>query len=190
MDFIKITLMEGLIPSDTTIINQLFPNVWVVVSHVVATVLLLTLVIYLAWRPTKRYIAKRTDEIQKNMDLAEKARIEAEKNLEESKTKILESKDTAAHIIDVAEFEANEKRKKIESAAMNKASHIERECLSQLKKQELELSKRMNLEVSKLALETAEIFLSKKFDEQENKKLIDKIVGDLTKKVDSNENAN
>ncbi|MDE6082412.1 MAG: hypothetical protein K2F52_00870 [Malacoplasma sp.] len=41
----------------------------------------------------------------------------------------------------------------------------------------------MNLEVSKLALETAEVFLSKKIDNEENKKIINDIVEDLTSRI-------
>lgn len=182
MDFVWI--LNSQIPGQSDIINQLFPNLWVFLSHVLATIFLLALVFWLAWKPTAKYIQRRTEEIQKDMVAAEKSRIEAEKNLEASKKQILESKETALQILENAEFEADEKRKKIEMAALNKASHIEREGLSQVRKQELELEKKMNLEVSKLALETVEIFLSKKIDEEENKKLVDKIVNDLTSRVD------
>lgn len=184
--FETILTSDSLISGNETIINQLFPNLWVFVAHTLATILLLILLFKLAWAPTKRYIAKRTQEIQKNMKEAEQAKIEAEKNLEESKMKILESKNTASQIIETAELEADEKRKKIELAAINKANHIERESLIQLKKQEEELSRRMNVEASKLALETAEIFLSQKINEDENKKLVDKIVNDLSRRIESN----
>lgn len=180
-----ITILNSQIPGAEEIINKLFPNLYVFISHVIATIILLTLLIYLAWKPTKRYIEKRTLEIQKDVIATEKARIDAEKNFENSKKHLLESKETAMQILENAEFEAEEKRKKIELAAINKANHIEREGLSQIKKQEIELSKRMNLEVSKLALETAEIFLSKKIDEDENKKIVDKIVSDLTSRVEA-----
>lgn len=184
--FETILTSDSLISGNETIINQLFPNLWVFVAHTLATILLLILLFKLAWAPTKRYIAKRTQEIQKNVKEAEQAKIEAEKNLEESKMKILESKNTASQIIETAELEADEKRKKIELAAINKANHIERESLIQLKKQEEELSRRMNVEASKLALETAEIFLSQKINEDENKKLVDKIVNDLSQRIESN----
>lgn len=170
------------------IINQLFPNLWVFISHILATILLIIAMVKLAWHPTKEYIKKRTLDIQKNMIESENIRLEAEKNLELAKQKLFESKETASIILENAELEAEEKRKKIELAAINKANHIEKESLSSIKKQEMELSKRMNLEVSKLALETAEIFLSKKIDEEENKKLVDQIVKDLTERIENQSN--
>ncbi len=183
-NIIENIVTNSTIPNAEEIINKLFPNVFVFIAHTIATILLLVSIIFLVWKPTKKYIERRTQEIQKNIKEAEESRENANKNLEESKQKILESKITASQIIENAELEAEEKRKKIEKAAMNKASHIEKESLTQLKKQEQELSERMNLEVSKLALETAEIFLSKKIDEQENKKIIDNIINDLTNSID------
>ena len=176
----EIVRMITAIPGNEPIINQIFPNVWVFVSHVLATVLLLILLVKLAWKPTKKYIEKRTLEIQKELLETQKSRIEVDKNIEMSKMKLLESKEVASKILEDAEFEAEEKRKKIESAAINKANHIESETLSQIRKQEDEMIKRVNLEASKLALEAAEVFLSKKVDDEENKKIVDKIIEDLT----------
>lgn len=175
----------SLIPSNEDIINQLFPNLWVFLSHILASLFLFLVVLKMAWKPTKKYIAKRTEQIQKDLFESEQSKFEAEKHLEESKQKLLDSREAASKIIENAEMEAEEKRKKIESAAVIKANNIEKEGMAQVKKQEIELEKRMNLEVSKLALETVELFLSKKMDDKENKVLIDKIVDDLTKRVDS-----
>ena len=183
--FNNVVTLQSAIPDNSEIVNQIFPNLYVFIAHTISLIFLLILVTRLAWKPTKNYIEKRTQEIQRKMEDAEKAQIESEKNLHMSKMKLLESKNTAAQIIENAELDAEQKKKKIEAAALNKASRIENEGLSKIKKQEMELEKRMNLEVSKLALETAGLFLSKKIDEEENKKIIDDIVNDLTSKIGS-----
>lgn len=183
--FDSVISLQSAIPDNSQIINQIFPNVYVLIAHVISLIFLLLLVIRLAWKPTKNYIEARTKEIQRKMEAAEKAQLESEKNLHISRMKLLESKNTAAEIIENAELDAEKTKKKIEAVALNKASQIESEGYSKIKKQELELEKRKNLEVSKLALETAGIFLSKKIDEEENKKIIDDIVNDLTAKLES-----
>ncbi|BAC43848.1 ATP synthase subunit B [Malacoplasma penetrans] len=183
--FDSVISLQSAIPDNSQIINQIFPNVYVLIAHVISLIFLLLLVIRLAWKPTKSYIEARTKEIQRKMEAAEKAQLESEKNLHISRIKLLESKNTAAEIIENAELDAEKTKKKIEAVALNKASQIESEGYSKIKKQELELEKRKNLEVSKLALETAGIFLSKKIDEEENKKIIDDIVNDLTAKLES-----
>lgn len=185
MNLFEILNSTTFIPNNEDIINQIFPNVWVFIAHIVASFFLFLLILKLAWKPTKKYIQTRTEQIQKDIYASEQARYEAEKHLEEAKQKLLDSKTAASKIIENAEMEAEETRKKIESAAIIKANNIEKEGLSQVKKQEIELSKRMNLEVSKLALETAEMFLSKKLDEEENKKLVNQIVQDLSKRIDT-----
>lgn len=176
---------ESAIPDNAVIINQIFPNLYVFIAHTISLIFLLILVARLAWNPTKKYIEKRTQEIQSQLDAADKARIESEKNLEISKIKLLESKNTAAQIIENAQLESEQKIKKMEKESLNKVNHIEKEALLKLQKEEADLEKRKNLEVSKLALETAEVFLSKKIDDEENKKIINDIVEDLTSRINS-----
>ncbi len=182
---IQFIFKESAIPDNAVIINQIFPNLYVFIAHTISLIFLLILVARLAWNPTKKYIEKRTQEIQSQLDAADKARIESEKNLEISKIKLLESKNTAAQIIENAQLESEQKIKKMEKESLNKVNHIEKEALLKLQKEEADLEKRKNLEVSKLALETAEVFLSKKIDDEENKKIINDIVEDLTSRINS-----
>ena len=181
----EILLNNSAIPDNSAIINQIFPNLYVFIAHIISLIFLIILVVRLAWEPTKKYIEKRTLEIKSQIDAADKARLESEKNLEVSKMKLLESKNTAAQIIENAHLESEQKIKKLEQAALEKANHIENEAMLKMKKQETELERRMNLEISKLALETAEVFLSKKIDDEENKKIINNIVDDLSARINS-----
>lgn len=174
-----LSTLNTAIPGNEEIINQIFPNLWVFIAHIIATVLLLALIIFLAWKPTKRYLKSRKKEIQKDVEIAEQSRLDAEKNLEISKQKLLDSKETAGQIIENAHIEALDLKNKIEKEALDKASFIEKQTEDSIRKQEKELSNRMNLEVSKMALETAEIFLGKKIDKQSNSEMVDQIVKEL-----------
>lgn len=167
------------IPGNEEIINKIFPNLWVFVAHLIATIILFGIVIYFAWKPTKKYLESRKKEIQKDVETAEQSRIDAEKNLEISKQKLLDSKETAGSIIENAHIEALDLKKKIEKEALDKASFIEKQTEDSIRKQEKELSKRMNLEVSKMALDTAEIFLGKKIDKDSNYDMVNQIVKEL-----------
>lgn len=182
--FVKIFLNSSLIPDEKAVINDIFPNIWVLISHIIAFVILLILVIFLAWKPTKKYIKKRSEEIQKNYKLAEELRLEFEQKVEVSNQKIIDSKITAANIIHLAEVEAKQKQKEIEIEAINKANNIEKEKKEQLLKQEQELKKNFNYEASKIAIETVEIFLSKKINDTNDLEFINNIVNDLEKRLD------
>lgn len=182
---VEFIFKESAIPDNSAIINQIFPNLYVFIAHTISLIFLIILVARLAWNPTKKYIENRTKEIQSQLDAADKARLESEKNLEISKIKLLESKSTASQIIENAQLESEQKIKKLEKESLDKVNHIEKEAMLKIKKEEIDLEKRMNLEVSKLALETAEVFLSKKIDDEENKKIINDIVEDLTSRITS-----
>lgn len=177
-----LTELNAAIPGNEEIINKIFPNLWVFIAHIIATVILLSLVIFLAWKPTKRFIESRKKEIQKDLTDAQSSKMEAEKNLEISKQKLLDSKSTAGQIIETAHIEALDLKNKIEKEALNKASLIEKQTEDLIRKQEIELSKKMNLEVSKLALDTAEIFLGKKIDKETNHEMVDEIIKELEEK--------
>ncbi len=47
------------IPGSDEIISQILPNVWVLVAHAIATIILLSLIVWLVWKPTKKYLEKR-----------------------------------------------------------------------------------------------------------------------------------
>lgn len=177
VDFLN--AINAVIPTSEDIINQIFPNLWVFIAHIVAAIILFALVIYFAWKPTKKYLEKRKKEIQKDVDAAEQSKLESEKNLEASKQQLLDSKTTAGQIIETAQIEAIDIKNKSEKEAVRKANLIEKQTDDYIRKQEKELSERVNLEVSKLALDTAEIFLGKKIDKEANKEIVDQIVDEL-----------
>ncbi|MCF0217728.1 MAG: hypothetical protein HUJ42_01640 [Malacoplasma sp.] len=187
MEHLQIIFNDGtLVPSESSVVNQIFPNLYVFISHIISLFLVFLLLFRLAWKPTEAYLRNRTEEIQKMVKEAELKAQESEKSLQLANAKLMDSKLTAAKIIETAELDAENKKKKIVQEAQNKANIIEKESFAKIRKQELELESRKNLEVSKLALETAETFLLKKIDDEENKKIIDDIVADLTKKFEKN----
>lgn len=170
---------ESAAPDGSVIVNQLFPNLWVFIAHIVATLIIIGAIIWFAWKPTKEFLKKRKDVIEKNVVESKEARIEANKNLEISKQELLDSKQTAREIINNATLEADELRKDIEKKAKNRAAFIEKEATENIKKQENELNKKINSQVFDLAFDTAEVLLGKKINKTENKDLVDSIIKDL-----------
>lgn len=169
------------IPDNEGIINAIFPNVWALIAHVIATIILFSLIIYFVWKPTKRYLEKRRKTILKNIEEAEEKNKLANQNFELSKSELLESKDASSQIIHKATLEAESIKIKIENNAIKKANFIQKEALENVKKSEHEASLRVNKEASILALETAEILLSKKMNNEENQKIVDDIIKNLQK---------
>lgn len=169
------------LPSKDDIINSIFPNIWALIAHIVATIILFSLILYFVWKPTKKYLEKRKKSILKDVEEAKEKNKLANENFELSKSELLESKEAASQIINKASLEAESIKMKIENNAIKKADFIEKEALENVKKSEQEASLRVNKQASILALEIAEILLSKKMDNDENKKIVDDIIKNLEK---------
>lgn len=169
------------IPSEEDIINAIFPNAWAFVAHIIATIILLSFIIYFVWKPTKKYLERRKKTILKNVEEVEEKNKLANKNFELSKSELLESKEVASQIVHKASLEAENIKTKIENNAIKKADFIQKEAFENIKKNEQEALLRVNKEASILALETAEILLSKKMNDEENQKMVDDIIKNLQK---------
>lgn len=169
------------IPGSDEIVSQILPNIWVLVAHVVATIILLLMVIWLVWRPTKKFLEKRKNQILKDVNEAKENNNNANKNFELSKKELLESKQAASAIIQNATVEGENIKNKMEQAALKRVSYLEKEADYNIKKQEEIASLKINQKASLLAIDIAEGILNKKIDSDENKKLVDQILKDLEK---------
>lgn len=164
------------VPSGEDIINLLFPNIWVFLAHVLATIVLLVVVIWLAWKPTKKYLQKRKEVIQKEISEAEDKNKLATENFEKSKMEIMESKITANSIVEGATLEAQQLKIKMEKEAIKSSEQIKLEANVAIKKQEKDMQAKIRDEVSDLAFAAAESLISKEIDRESNQKIIDQII--------------
>lgn len=169
------------IPGNGEITTSILPNVWVFAAHIVATIILLTFIICMVWKPTKKYLEKRKNKIMQDVNEANQKNIEANKNYEISKKELLESKETASAIIQKATIEGETIKSKMEKTALNRINHLEKEADAHIKKQEELASLKINKEASILALDVAEIFLGEKVNSTENQKMVDSIIKNLEK---------
>lgn len=174
------------IPGSGEITTSILPNVWVFAAHIIATIILLTFIICMVWKPTKKYLEKRKAKIMQDVNDANAKNIEANKNFEISKKELLESKETASAIIQKATLEGETIKTKMEKTALNRISHLEKEADAHIKKQEELASLKINKEASMLALDVAEIFLGEKVDSEQNQKMVDAIIKNLEKESRAN----
>ncbi|MEF9985242.1 MAG: hypothetical protein RSA40_02670 [Malacoplasma sp.] len=169
------------VPSGDEIINLLFPNIWVFLAHIAASVILILLIVFLAWKPTQRYLDKKKTFLSKEVDEIETKSKETEINLENSKAKILEAKNIGNSII----FEANIESEKIKTNAQIESTQIfnslKKEAEISIKKQEIEMSKKLNNQVIDLVFDATNSLLLEKINKDSNLKIVNKIIEDLKK---------
>ena len=165
------------IPGKDEIFSLLIPNIYVLVSHLIATIILLTTIICLVWKPTKKYLAKRKEQILEDVNKAEEQKLLAAKNLEKSNQQLMDSKMQALQ-------QFNEEMAKIEEKKIIAYQEIEDDKVKYNLQKEQDKQKMINdfdKKVSELAIDVAEVFLSEKIDKNKNQKIIDSILKDLKK---------
>lgn len=183
--FLLITLLLGFslffltscAPIDSSeIINNLFPNLWVFVSHIVATIILIIIMAWLVWKPTKDSISKRHDYIEGQIKEAEKSRNEALKKLAEAQKEKVAAINQAQQIIDDANVQAYEIKEKLEAEGKKNAQIISENALIDAENLKKEISKNMHDEIVSIALDATEKLLQKKISKKDNDKFVDEIL--------------
>ncbi len=183
--FLLITLLLGFslffltscAPIDSSeIINNLFPNLWVFVSHIVATIILIIIMAWFVWKPTKDSISKRHDYIEGQIKEAEESRNEALKKLAEAQKEKVTAINQAQQIIDDANVQAYEIKEKLEAEGKKNAQIISENALIDAENLKKEISKNMHDEIVSIALDATEKLLQKKISKKDNDKFVDEIL--------------
>lgn len=169
------------------IITNLFPNGWIFVSHLIAFFVLLIVMVFFVWKPTRKFLAKKQSFIDKTLNDAKKTNNEASNNLniarqskiaaiEKANITIKEAQDNAYKIINKAKIDAKEEASKI----INKANfYLEHE------------KKQMEKEYQHNVIETAFNVIENVFSDEKNdknkQKYIDHILNKIKKDFEKNE---
>lgn len=144
--------------------------------------LVVALLVYFLRKPMKKGLAGRTEEIEKALAEAKKAKEEAEAKFAEYDRKLTEATDEIAEISAAIQREGEQEKQKIIANAKEMAIKIEKDAE---KAAELEVAKarqELQQQAAELAVSLAEDLLQKNFTKDDDARLIDeymKKVGEL-----------
>ncbi len=161
------------------IINALFPNLWVLLAHIVAFTTIFIFMIRWVWKPSQNALRKRYAFLDEQVEKAEKAHQLAQEKLAKIEKKELEAYQKIEHIMENAKQESMQTSEHILASAKKQANLIKNNAKSEIHKAEIRLQKEMNEKAIKIALNTAEAILNKEID----KKSHDKYFDDFMKKL-------
>ncbi len=164
------------------IINQIFPNVWVFIAQIIAMIILLSLIIWLVWKPANRWTDKRKDHLMREVEQTKKAKEEAFSNFEKSKEEQIRAQAQAIHIVNAANDEGYKIRERLEVEAKANARRIQNEAKDEALKQEEKLRQDMQKEIINVAFSAAEALIKKEINKKDNQRLVD----DFIKNIDKN----
>ena len=162
-----------------SIADKLIPS-WVsFVVQFLSFLILLLVVFFVAYKPVKRLLKKRSDHIEDEINQAEEKNILAAKSVNEAKELISSSKAQASEIIKTAESQGQEKydaiilEAKIEVAEMKKAAEEDIERAKEDAKQDI------RNEMVNVALSASKEILKREVNNKDNVKLAEDFIDQL-----------
>ena len=169
------------------ITTNLLPNIWIFISHLIAFIVLLIVITFLVWKPTKKFLAKKKSFINKTLDDAKRTSNEANNSLnisrlnkikaiEEANTILKKAHDDASKIIDHAKNDAKKEALKI----IEKTNS----CLEHEKKI---MKKDYQQNVIGTALNIVENVFSDEKNDRNKQKYINHILNKIKKDFEKNE---
>ena len=183
-----VVLTTGCTPvSQQEVLDNLLPNLWVFLTHVVATVVLLILAIWLVWRPTKNTLAKRHEYIQNEIKAAEEARAQALKALSDAEKTKVEAFTTAREIVEGAKKDAYVAKRNIENEAKLNAVKIKEDANNEAAKIKNEMKQQMHGQVIDLAFAASSALLKKKITKKDSDHFVDDFINQLEAKEEKSE---
>ena len=140
----------------------------------VTFVILIILLKKFAWGPLKEVMDKRARDINKDIDEAEQAKINAQKLEEENRKTLKETQDEVQKILDDAKIQARKQHEEIIHEANEKANGMIETAQSEINSQKERAISDINNQVSELSVLIASKVLRKEISEQDQKELVEK----------------
>ncbi len=164
-----------------SVIESLFPNLWLFLMHVFATVVLLIIMIWLVYKPTKDSLKKRSEFIQKQIDDAQQLKLNAMKDLEKANETKIQAFNEANEIINNAKEQAYLAKEKIENEAKQVSKQIEIDANNEALKIKERMNKEMNEKIIDIAFSASAALLKKEVSNKDNQKFVDDFIKSIEK---------
>lgn len=145
-----------------------------VIVQIVTFIILLALLKKFAWGPLKEVMDKRERDINRDIDEAEEAKLNAQKLEEENKKTLKQTQDEVQRILEDARVQARKQHEEIIHEANIRANGMIETAQSEINSEKERALADINNQVSELSVLIASKVLQKEISEQDQKELVDK----------------
>lgn len=165
------------------VVNNLFPNLWVFLTHIIAAVILVVLMTWLVWKPTKNSLQKRHDYIAKQISEAQQAKETATIELNEANQLKVNALSQAMTITTQAKAEAFGIIEKARLEAKQTANKIVNDAKADVEKEKRDARANVQDNIINIAFNVAESVLNKEVEKQDKDKYIDDLLESIEKDI-------
>ncbi|XQP55675.1 MAG: F0F1 ATP synthase subunit B [Mycoplasmoidaceae bacterium] len=165
------------------VVNNLFPNLWVFLTHIIAAVILIVLMTWLVWKPTKQSLQKRHDYIAKEIADAQNAKEAANMELNEANQLKVTALSQAMSITTQAKAEAFKIIEKAKIDAKKSAAKILTDAKADIEHEKASAKANVQDNIINIAFDVAESVLNQELSKQEKDKYIDDLLESIEKDI-------
>ena len=162
-----------------TISEKLVPNLLSFVIQFVSFLILLIVVFVFAYKPVKKLLKKRADYVENEIKEAKENNLVAQKNIEETKETLANSKIQASEIIQNAEKQGQEKYDALIEQAKSDVIEMKNDAQKDIERAKEEAIQDIHNEMVKVALSASEEILKREVDTKDNKRLAEDFINRL-----------
>ena len=162
-----------------TISEKLVPNLLSFVVQFLSFLVLLLVFFLLAYKPVKRILKKRAEYVENEIIEAKKNHLESEKDLENAKNIVANSKIDASDIIKAAEKKGQEQYDALILEAKAEIIEMKKDAAQDIERAKQEAIQEIHDEMVKVALSASEEILKREVDSDDNKRLAEDFINRL-----------
>lgn len=182
ISLLPLTLLSSCAPLESSwVVNNLFPNLWVFLTHIIAAVVLVVVMTWLVWKPAKQSLQKRHDYIAKQIADAQTAKETATMELNEVNQMKVTAMSQAMTITTQAKAEAFAIIDKAKREAKATAIKIVDNAKQDVEKEKRDARANAQDNIINIAFDVAETVLDKELDKQDKDKYIDDLLESIEK---------
>lgn len=180
-----VTLFLGLTscsPVDSKeILNSLMPQPWIFLAHVIASIVLIVILLWLVYKPASKAIQKRKDYINQQIAQASDTKKQADMALVEANSFKKQAISEATTITTNAKNKASLIIQEAKASAKEESKQIKKQVQMQLEKQKKDLRKNIHNEIIDTAFVVAEEILKKNISKDKKQQYVDDILDSIAK---------
>ena len=165
------------------VVNSLFPNLWVFITHIIAAVVLIVIMTWLVWKPTKQSLQKRHDYIAKQIADAQRSKETATMELNEANQLKVSALSQAMTITTQAKAEAFKIIEDAKLDAKKTAAKILKDAKADVENEKQAAKANVHDDIINIAFDVAESVLNKEVSKQDKDKYIDELLSSIEQDI-------
>lgn len=162
-----------------SILPKISINLWSFLAQMIAFLILIVAVLFLAYKPVKKFLKKRNEYVKNNIDASRANELASEEKLKAAEANLTSSYKEAKKIIATAKEDAESERALIINKAKEEAKFekikASEEIQAEIKKSQDEIHK----EMVDIALLASEKILEREVTSKDNQKRVDNFIKDI-----------